>query len=118
MCCDQELFLAPGIDYIDFSFTALSNIILTKLSGSLTSLLLLLLLPLLLLLVPDWLVVSPSLLVLVAATLELEVRVMVGVLVLVNVTGTFTSGEPSSDTVSDHLVPELSTSMSRFRWCQ
>ena len=91
--------------YIDCSFTALSKIILTKLSGSLTSLLLLLLLPpLLLLVVADWLLVSPSLFSLVAATFEFDVRVMVGVLVLVKVTGTFTSGEPSCDTVSDHLV--------------
>ena len=88
-CCDQELsqFSRPGSTpgYIDYSFSALSKIILTKSSGSLTSLLLLLLLlpPLLLLLVADRLLVSPSFLVFVAATLELDVRVMVGVLVLV-----------------------------------
>lgn len=77
---------------------------MTRFAGLFTSLLLLLFPPLELLLVVAWLLVSPSLLVLEAETLEFEEREMVGVLVLVKVTGTLTVGEPNSDTERDQLV--------------
>ena len=72
-------------------YLVLSNNILTRSAGIFISLLLLLFRPgLLLLAFTVWLLVSPSLFSLVAATLEFDVREMLGVLVLVKVTGTFT----------------------------
>ena len=51
-----------------------------------------------------WVNVSSSLLVLVADPVALEDTVMVVVLLLVKSMGTVMVGEPSSDTVRDHLV--------------
>ena len=48
--------------------------------------------------------VSSSLLVLVADPVALEDTVIIGVLLLVKSMGTVMVGEPSSDTVRDHLV--------------